>query len=107
MFELLKKVKKYQDENGTMFDPQLILFTLSGCPICEEVTTNLKKDGYPFEEFDCNKDEHSDIADHLEDVLVTERYPIIFVTYPNPEIIIPEMIEENKDVYPQITQYLN
>jgi glutaredoxin len=107
MTELLEVVKRYQDENGTEFDPQLILFTLSGCPICGDIISNLKKDGYSYEEFDCNKDEHSDIADHLEDVLSVNRYPFIFITYPEPNIIITEMLDENKDIYPQITQYLN
>jgi glutaredoxin len=105
--DLIEKVTKYQKEKGTEFDPQLILFTLSGCPICKEVLSNLMVDGYSYDSFDCNKDEHSDIADYLEEVLNTNQYPIIFITYPEPKIITVDTLNNNKPYYPQITQYLN
>jgi glutaredoxin len=105
--DLIKKVITYQKEKGTEFDPQLILFTLHGCPVCKELTSNLMVDGYSYDTFDCNKDEHSDIADFLEDILNTNHYPIIFITYPENKVITMDMLDENKPIYPQITEHLN
>ena len=107
MLTLTTYIKNYQKEKGKEFDPQLIIFTLSGCPICKEVITELTIDGYSFEEFDCNKDKHSDIADHLEEVLKTNSYPFIFIIYPEPKIITTLDLNPKKPIYPQITEYLN
>jgi glutaredoxin len=107
MSTLTTYIKNYQKEKGKEFDPQLIIFTLSGCPICKEVITELTIDGYSFEEFDCNKDEHSDIADHLEDELNTNHYPIICITYPEEQIITSDQLDSDKPIYPQITENLN
>jgi len=104
---LIEEVIRYQKEKGTEFDPQLIIFTLHGCPVCKEVLSNLMIDGYSYESFDCNKDEHSEIADHLEDELFTNHYPIIFITYPEQRVITTDILDENKPVYPQITEYLS
>ena len=105
--QLVEMVTKYQKEKGTEFDPQLIIFTLHGCPICKEVLSNLMIDGYSYDSFDCMKDEHSDIADHLEEVLNTNQYPIIFITYPEPKIITVDNLDNNKQIYPQITEHLS
>ena len=106
MESLITYITKYQKEIGTEFDPQLIIFTLSGCPICKEITTELTLDGYAFEEFDCNQDKYSDIADYLETVLETNSYPFIFITYPEPKVITTLTLDPNKSIYPQITEHL-
>jgi glutaredoxin len=107
MTELVNYITNYQKEIGTEFDPQLIIFTLSGCPICTGIVTDLMLDGYSYEEFDCNKDKHSNIADHLEEVLNTNTYPIICITYPEPRIITMVQLDSAKPIYNQITEYLN
>jgi glutaredoxin len=107
MIELVNYIKNYQKEKGTEFDPQLIIFTLSGCPVCKSLISELMIDGYAYEEFDCNKDEHSDIADHLEDILNTNSYPIICITYPEPKVITMNQIDSKKPTYNQITEHLS
>lgn len=104
---LIEAVIRYQKEKGEEFDPQLIIFTLHGCPVCKEVISNLMIDGYSYDSFDCMKEEHSDMADHLEEVLNTNHYPIIFITYPEPKIITVDMLDGNKQYYPQITEHLH
>ena len=104
---LIEEVIRYQKEKGTEFDPQLIIFTLHGCPVCKEIVSNLMVDGYSYEAFDCTKDEHSDFADFLEDILEVNRYPIIFITYPESKIITVNDINDNKPTYPQITEHLS
>lgn len=107
MSSTIERIIQYQKEKGTEFNPQLILFTLSGCPVCKQLITELMLDGYSYEEFDCNTDEHSDIADYLESSLGTNHYPIIFISYPESKIIITEDMEEDVPVYIQISKYLN
>jgi glutaredoxin len=106
MTELINHIINYQNELGTESDPQLIIFTLSGCPICTSLVTDLMIDGYTFEEFDCNKDEHSSIADYLEDELKTNHYPIICITYPEKKMITTDQLNQNKSVYDQIIEHL-
>ena len=106
MSNLTTYIKNYHKENGTEFDPQLIIFTLSGCPICTSLVTDLMIDGYAFEEFDCNKDKHSDIADYLENELKTNHYPIICITYPEEKIITVDQLDQNKPIYNQVTEQL-
>jgi glutaredoxin len=106
MSNLTTYIKNYHKENGTEFDPQLIIFTLSGCPICTSLVTDLMIDGYAFEEFDCNKDKHSNIADYLEDELKTNHYPIIYITYPEEKIITVDQLDQNKPIYNQVTEHL-
>jgi hypothetical protein len=43
----------------------------------------------------------------LEDILNTNHYPIIFITYPESKVITMDMLDENKPIYPQITEHLN
>lgn len=104
---LIEQIIRYQKEKGTEFDPQLILFTLSGCPVCKEVLSELMIDGYSYETFDCNKDEHSDFADYLENTLNTNHYPIIYISYPESKIITVDDLDDKKPIYPQITEHLN
>jgi hypothetical protein len=106
MTELVNYIINYQKEIGTESDPQLIIFTLSGCPICTEIVTNLMIDGYIFEEFDCNQDKNSIIADYLEDKLKTNYYPITCIIYPEIKIITVDQLDQNKSIYNQITEHL-
>lgn len=115
--ELIENVKTYQTQNGTEFDPQIILFKLSGCKKCKELETELMVDGWSYESFDCNTDTHSDIADKIEATLKTQTYPICFITYPKNKILLPQSgitdkqvitnLNPNQSIYKQLTPHLN
>lgn len=112
---LINKVHGYQREKGTEFDPQMILFKLSGCSKCKELEAELMVDGWSYEVFDCNQNEHSDIADEIESTLKTNAYPIIFITYPETKIIVNTsgvnnekviILNPNISFYKQLTVHL-
>jgi len=112
---LINKVRSYQGEKGTEFDPQIILFKLSGCSKCKELEAELIVDGWSFESFDCNMSDHNDIADELELTLKTNAYPIIFITYPETKIIVNTsgvidekviILNPNLSNYKQLTHHL-
>jgi glutaredoxin len=88
--QLINTVKEYQVKNGVEFDPQIIVFKLHNCKVCKSLESNLMVDGWSYETFDCLDSKHNDIADHVEDVLQSNNYPIVFVTYPETKILIPE-----------------
>jgi glutaredoxin len=114
---LIERVKGYQVEKGTEFDPQIIIFKLHGCKICKSLETELMVDGWSYETFDCINDEHSEIADELESTLETNQYPIILVTYPQAKFITPASpirdgklitnLNPNVTVYKQLTPHLS
>lgn len=112
---LIEKVQSYQREKGTEFEPQMVLFKLSGCSKCKEVETELMIDGWSYDTFDCNMDIHSDIADEIESTLKTDAYPIVFILYPEPKIIVNTsgvldksviILNPNTSFYKQLTIHL-
>ena len=115
--ELIENVRAYQKHNGMEFDPQVILFKLSGCKKCKELETELMVDGWSYESFDCNTDEHADIADILEEQLKSNTYPIVFITYPEPKVLLPQSpildkkvitnLNPNQSIYKQLTPHLS
>jgi hypothetical protein len=106
MQELIDTIKQYQVQNGTEFDPQIILFKLSNCGVCKALEAELMVDGWSYESFDCMNSKHSDIADTLEDKLQTDKYPIICITYPEAKILTTNDLDPNKSVYKQVTLHL-
>lgn len=106
MEALINKVKRYQEVNGTEFDPQIVLFKLSGCSICKSFETELMIDGWNYEAFDCMEDKHSDLADELESTLNTNRYPIIFILYPEPKVITINDLDPDINIIKQISKHL-
>jgi hypothetical protein len=112
---LINKVRSYQGEKGTEFDPQIILFKLSGCSKCKELEAELMIDGWSYEAFDCNQNEHSNIADKIESTLKTDAYPIVFTLYPESKIIVNTsgvidksviILNSNISFYKQLTVHL-
>ena len=112
---LINKVRSYQGEKGTEFDPQIILFKLSGCSKCKELEAELIVDGWSYEAFDCNQNEHSNIADEIESTLKTDAYPIVFTLYPESKIIVNTsgvidksviILNSNISFYKQLTVHL-
>lgn len=88
--KLIERIQEYQKNNGTEYEPQIILFKLSGCNVCKSLETNLMIDGWSYESFDFMEDKHSDMADEVEMILNSNHYPIVCITYPETKIIIPE-----------------
>jgi glutaredoxin len=114
---LIERVKSYQVQHGTEFDPQIIIFKLHGCKVCKSLETELMVDGWSYETFDCMNDEHADMADELEQTLETNHYPIILITYPETKIITPASpirheklitnLNPNITIYKQLTPHLS
>lgn len=114
---LIENVKRYQVQNGTEFDPQIIIFKLHGCKICKSLETELMVDGWSYETFDCMDEKHNEMADELESTLETNHYPIILVTYPETKIITPASpirdkklitnLNPNVSIYKQLTPHLS
>jgi len=114
---LIERIKEYQRENGTEFDPQIILFKLHNCKVCKSLESELMIDGWSYEAFDCMKPEHEAIADEIEEVLQSNNYPIVLVTYPETKIITPNSpvrhekvitnLNPSKTIYVQLTPHLS
>ena len=114
---LIERVKSYQVQHGTEFDPQIIIFKLHGCKVCKSLETELMVDGWSYETFDCIDEKHNNIADELEEQLQTNNYPIIFITYPATKIVTPASpvrheklitnLNPNVTIYKQLTSHLS
>lgn len=115
--KLIERVQDYQKQNGTEFDPQIILLKLSGCKVCKSLETDLMLDGWSYESFDFMDSKHENLADEIETILDTNSYPIICITYPETKIICPESsvrheklitnLNPNISIYKQLISHLS
>lgn len=115
--QLIDKVQQYQEQNGTEYKPQIILFKLHGCKVCKSLESELMVDGWSYEVFDCMDSKHESIADELESTLQSNSYPIIFITYPETKIVHtdspvrhPQLITNlnpQVSIYTQLTPHLS
>jgi len=107
--QLIEKVQKYQKDNGTEFEPQVIVFKLHGCKVCKSLETDLMVDGWSYESFDCMDTKHELIADEIEGILQSNSYPVIFINYPETKVLHTDSpIRHSKlisNLNPQITIY--
>lgn len=107
--KLIEKVQMYQKNNGTEFEPQIIVFKLHGCKVCKSLESELMIDGWSYESFDCMESKHELIADEIEGILQSNSYPVIFINYPETKVIHTDSpIRHSKlisNLNPQITIY--
>jgi glutaredoxin len=117
MEQLINQAIQYQRDNGTEFDPQIILFKLHGCKVCKSLESELMVDGWSYESFDCMDSKHEQFADYLESELQSQSYPIVFITYPETKILHTDSpvrheklispLNPKQTIYNQLTPHLS
>jgi glutaredoxin len=58
---------------------QVIVLGLNKCEHCKALQEGLSKEKVPFKLLDVDLKEHSALADRIESLLKTDRYPIIII----------------------------